>query len=112
MLSFSAEPRCIAWLPGKANHTTLAYSSARGPIYLWEIEKKGVVPFEHTNGFDHELTLFRWHHTDPTKFVVGHVDGSLSIFFSGKMTLHASYLQSTPTFLNYPLYFYNTFLKD
>ena len=65
------------------NAHTLAYCCDKGPIYLWETEKDKTVEFNHTAYFDHSISLFRWHHSDPTKFVTGHVDGSLSLFYSG-----------------------------
>nr|CAB3267685.1 WD repeat-containing protein 17 [Phallusia mammillata] len=81
-------PRCICWIPDKKQSTSLAFSGQQGPIHIWDTISNSVTSLDATNGFDCHISLFKWHHTDPKKFVVGHSDGSLSLFLSGKRNKH------------------------
>lgn len=80
---------CIDWLPGIENTGTLAYCHSDGPIILWHTKTNKEVHFSGTSRFDMTITLFKWHHTDASSFVVGHLNGSLSFYSSGKAKKHA-----------------------
>ncbi|CAK8683632.1 unnamed protein product [Clavelina lepadiformis] len=83
-LSYS--PNCIGWVPGKNRGDILAFCGKQGPLTLWNTVNNNISTVDNTVGFDYNITLFRFHHTDPTKFIFGHYDGSLSIFNAGKKT--------------------------
>lgn len=80
---------CIDWLPGIENTGTIAYCHSDGPIILWHTKTNKEINFSGTSTFDMTISLFKWHHTDASKFVVGHHNGSLSFYFSGKVKKHA-----------------------
>jgi len=81
-------PICIGWVPGKEGTNVLAFCGKHGNVKLWNMKNNTNSQVDHTTGFDHEVTLFKWHHKEPSKFVFGHIDGSLSLFISGKRTKH------------------------
>nr|XP_026693266.1 LOW QUALITY PROTEIN: WD repeat-containing protein 17 [Ciona intestinalis] len=81
-------PKCICWLPSNKSQT-LAYSWSRGPISVWDTISDRVSTVENTSSFGSDISIFRFHHTDASKLVVGHIDGSLSFFQSGIRNKHA-----------------------
>ena len=76
-------PVCIGWIPSRDGSNKVAYCSKKGGVQVWNIKDDKIVQVDHTSGFDQEITLFRWHHADSSKFVFGHIDGSLSLHISG-----------------------------
>ena len=82
-------PISIGWIPGKDGADVLVFCGKHGNAKLWNMKDDSKSQVDHTAGFDHEVTLFKWHHTDPSKFVFGHIDGSLSLYNSGKRNRHA-----------------------
>ena len=94
MIYFLVTPVCVEWIPEKENGDILAYSGKLGTVQLWNVRSNTISQVEYTNNFDHEITLFRWHHTDASKFMFGHTDGSLSLFISGKHFIHIVTLKS------------------
>lgn len=83
-LYFAGIPRCITWIPGNAQPGVLAFCNSAGPLYVWDLAANDISLFPYTNGFDSDITLLQWHHSDSSKFAAGHSDGSISLFFSGK----------------------------
>ena len=81
-------PICIGWLPAKDEANVVAFCGKHGNIKLWNMKDNTNAQVDNTAGFDQEVTLFKWHHTDSSRFVLGHIDGSLSLFISGKRNKH------------------------
>ena len=79
----SSVPITIEWSPLELNLVT--YSTARGPLVLWNFSEEGSAVTFHkdVNGFTSDVCHFRWHHKVLGKLVIGHLDGSLSLFISG-----------------------------
>ena len=65
----------------------MVYCGKEGKVQLWNMNDQSTSQVDYTSGFDCEITLFRWHHTEPSKFVLGHIDGSLSLYVSGEIVI-------------------------
>lgn len=79
----SSVPITIEWNPLEENLVT--YTTVRGPLVLWKFSEEGSAVTFHkdVNGFSSDVCHFRWHPKLLNKLVVGHVDGSLSLFCAG-----------------------------
>uniref|UniRef100_H2Z7K9 Gem-associated protein 5 TPR domain-containing protein n=1 Tax=Ciona savignyi TaxID=51511 RepID=H2Z7K9_CIOSA len=80
-------PKCICWLPSNKTQS-VGYTWGRGPISLWDTATDRTSTLDSTN-FSSDISIFRFHHSDASNFVVGHADGSLSFFRSGIRNKHA-----------------------
>ena len=74
-------PVCLSWI--KSNQNVLSYSYLKGPIKLWTYQSGANSVVKDSGGLSSGVTLMRWHHQTSGRVVVGHKDGSLSLFQGG-----------------------------
>eukprot|EP00058_Branchiostoma_floridae_P026109 XP_002611599.1 hypothetical protein BRAFLDRAFT_56820 [Branchiostoma floridae] len=77
-------PQCIDWFFHEAD--SLSYIFQKGPLYIWNYKQgsAGLSQHKEAHGFMYDVSQFRWHHRRVGKLVLGHVDGSLSLFSPGQ----------------------------
>ncbi|CAH1267956.1 WDR17 [Branchiostoma lanceolatum] len=77
-------PQCIDWFFHEAD--CLSYIFQKGPLYIWNYKQgsAGLSQHKEAHGFMYDVCQFRWHHRRVGKLVLGHVDGSLSLFSPGQ----------------------------
>ncbi|XP_047628239.1 WD repeat-containing protein 17 isoform X6 [Phacochoerus africanus] len=73
-------PASLSWCWNEDD--AVAFASHRGPLFIWTISgpDSGVIVHKDTHSFLSDISIFRWHTQKRGKVVLGHIDGSLSIF--------------------------------
>lgn len=76
-------PASLSWCWNEDD--AVAFASHRGPLFIWTISgpDSGVIVHKDTHSFLSDISIFRWHTQKRGKVVLGHIDGSLSIFQAG-----------------------------
>ncbi|XP_014672534.1 PREDICTED: WD repeat-containing protein 17-like [Priapulus caudatus] len=79
-------PVCIGWCPYESEQ--VAFVHDKGPLYVWNYgaETPGLQPNRDTNGFQSNVSVFRYHHSKIGTIAFGHADGTISICNQGHKT--------------------------
>ena len=78
-------PGLMAWFP--LEEDCLAYCDGKGPIYLWKYTINGKDKTSQTlkeiTSLSSNISQLKWHPTSFDRFVLGHADGTISLYIQG-----------------------------
>ncbi|KAF2348756.1 WD40 repeat, partial [Trinorchestia longiramus] len=78
-------PILVAWRPLSATREVVTFSTARGPVQLWQHQDSAQpVPYGETHAYRGGVALFRWHPSISGRLAVAHTDARISLYGDGE----------------------------
>lgn len=78
-------PSLMAWFP--LEEDCVAYCEGKGPVYLWKYtlnsREETLQPLKEISSLSSNISQLKWHPLSPDRFVLGHADGTISLYIQG-----------------------------